>query len=392
MAHTNDNSSLSRRTLLVGGAAALASSAIAAAFPTFSHATELSDTIAEQERVSKLVVTKRLELEEDTDAYHQAVEQHEAATIAVTEAQAKIEANTQLIESLQEKLMERVKTRYKSDEMGVYDVLMDSADFAEFATRWAMIDRLNTADSALVEKIKLLREENIADKTAREEQETLARQKEEEAKEIEAACRQKITELEAMLSQLDAQAQELIRRDQEAALSRSMGSKSVSIIGNPRKIQPTPEVVPIARAQMGKPYVWGAKGPSSFDCSGLVGWCYGQLGIGIPAYTESLYALALAAGAVLPLSEVEPGDVLYRPGHVGIAAHKGGVPYIHAPESGSLVRDTDTLEYCGFICGLRFPRDSKITKISTDPQFYASRITSTLPDNVVTIPAEDDDE
>ena len=385
MAHDISTYDLSRRSLFASGAAAITAGVFSLAFPRIAQATELSDTIAEQERVANEIVKKRLELETYTDNYYKTVEQHESALIAVEKAQTKIDANTVLIESLQEKLMERVEARYRSDEMGMYDVLLESADFTEFATRWAAIERLNAADAALVEKIKTLRDENMAEKAELESQEEIAQLKQDEAKLIEEQCRQRISELELMLEKLSAQAEELIRRDQEEALSRAMDSSKVSIIGNPRNIPSTPEVVPIARAQIGKPYVWGAKGPASFDCSGLVGWCYAQLGIGVPSYTESLYALALAAGAVLPLSQVEPGDVLYRPGHVGIAAHKGGVPYIHAPESGALVRDTDSLSYCGFVCGLRFPRDIKATFISTNAKDYAEKIESTLPNNLNSI-------
>jgi cell wall-associated NlpC family hydrolase len=38
----------------------------------------------------------------------------------------------------------------------------------------------------------------------------------------------------------------------------------------------------LARGKLGKPYIWGATGPDEFDCSGLVQWCYGQLGISVP--------------------------------------------------------------------------------------------------------------
>lgn len=368
MAHEQGKLALSRRDLLVAGAAAGAAGTLQLALPTFAHATELSEKLAEQEKISQKIVELRLELERDTDAYHKTIEDHDAAEVAVKKAQAKIDANTELIESLQEKLMERMRTQYRSDEMGVYDVLLASADFEEFATRWTMIERLNSSDTALVGKIKDLRSQNEAEKTELESQEEVARQKMDEAKQIEEACQAKITETEKLLEQITEETEEMIRRDQEEALSRS--TAKVSIIGNPRNLPPTPEVVDVARSCMGIPYVWGGKGPDVFDCSGLVAWCYGRVGIGITSYTESEYALALAVGAVLPLSEVEPGDVLYRPGHVGIAANKGGVPYIHAPHTGAVVRDTDTLAYSKFVCGLRFPRGLHITYISEDVSSY----------------------
>lgn len=368
MASAKGQRAISRRGLLLGSSATLAIGATQLAFPSLARATELSDKLKEQEALSKKLVNLRLELEADADAYHKAIEEHDAAQVAVEKAQAKIDANTRLIESLQEKLMERITVRYRSDEMGMYDVLMNSADFDEFATRWTMIERMNASDTAAVEKIKELREDNKAEKVTLDEQEHIAQQRMDEAQRIEAESQDKVTQAEILLEQLTEETEELIRRDQEEALSRS--TANVTIIGNPRNLEPTPEVVEVARSCMGIPYVWGGKGPHVFDCSGLVAWCYAQCGIGIPSYTESEYALALAVGAVLPLSEVQPGDVLYRPGHVGIAAHAGGVPYIHAPHTGAVVRDTDTLAYSKFVCGLRFPRGLHITYISEDVAKY----------------------
>ena len=46
--------------------------------------------------------------------------------------------------------------------------------------------------------------------------------------------------------------------------------------------------------------------------------------------------------------------MLYRYGHVGIAAGYGGVPYVHAPTFNAYVRDTDSLAWSGFTCALRF--------------------------------------
>ena len=84
-------------------------------------------------------------------------------------------------------------------------------------------------------------------------------------------------------------------------------------------------VLDYAYSKIGHPYVWGAKGPDAFDCSGFVAWCYRQIGISLPSYTESLYAVASARFSP---SEAQPGDVLYKPGHVGIST--GGISCVEA--------------------------------------------------------------
>lgn len=110
-------------------------------------------------------------------------------------------------------------------------------------------------------------------------------------------------------------------------------------------------VVAYAMSKIGCPYVWGAEGPDSFDCSGLVRWAYLQIGMSLPHYTESLKA---SATNIVAVSQARAGDVLYRYGHVGIAEVAGGVPYVHAPTFGAYVRDTDALSWAGFTAALQF--------------------------------------
>ena len=91
-------------------------------------------------------------------------------------------------------------------------------------------------------------------------------------------------------------------------------------------------VVAAAHAKLGCPYVWGATGPSTFDCSGLTSWCYRQAGVSIPRTSGAQHA----GGTVIPLSQAQPGDILWMSGHVGI--YIGGGAYIHAPQPGDVVK------------------------------------------------------
>jgi cell wall-associated NlpC family hydrolase len=93
--------------------------------------------------------------------------------------------------------------------------------------------------------------------------------------------------------------------------------------------------VQIANRLTGTPYVWGGTSPrSGFDCSGLVRYVYGKLGIWLPHYTVSQYG----RGRPVSRSSLRPGDLVFFYGlnHVGIYA--GGGKYIHAPRAGSTVR------------------------------------------------------
>nr|WP_221449705.1 C40 family peptidase [Micromonospora polyrhachis] len=80
-----------------------------------------------------------------------------------------------------------------------------------------------------------------------------------------------------------------------------------------------------ACAQVGDPYVWGAAGPNSFDCSGLTQYAYGKAGIYLDHYTGS----QIGAGRGVSASEARPGDLVFFPNHVGLYIGNGKM--VHAP-------------------------------------------------------------
>ena len=106
-------------------------------------------------------------------------------------------------------------------------------------------------------------------------------------------------------------------------------------------------IVSAAYSQLGVPYVWGGTTPGvGLDCSGLTQYCYRQAGISIPRNTEAQYA----QGKKIALSEAQPGDILYRTGHVGI--YIGGDRYIHAPHRGEVVKIASGIS--SFTCALSY--------------------------------------
>ncbi|MFD6419655.1 NlpC/P60 family protein [Streptomyces sp. NPDC060194] len=92
----------------------------------------------------------------------------------------------------------------------------------------------------------------------------------------------------------------------------------------------------IAQGQLGKPYVYGAAGPNSFDCSGLTSWSYAQAGRQIPRISQ---AQANAGTRIYSQSQLQVGDLVIFYGdlhHVGFYAGNGQI--LHAPRTGAVVR------------------------------------------------------
>jgi cell wall-associated NlpC family hydrolase len=104
---------------------------------------------------------------------------------------------------------------------------------------------------------------------------------------------------------------------------------------------PLPGVLPqitaaiaLATTQLGKPYVWGATGPDSFDCSGLMQWTFAQLSIKLPRVASDQQAWATP----VPISQIQPGDLVF----FGLPAHHVGMYVgnglmLDAPHTGAVV-------------------------------------------------------
>ncbi len=104
----------------------------------------------------------------------------------------------------------------------------------------------------------------------------------------------------------------------------------------PAPLSTTKVALEWAFAELGKPYVWGATGPNSFDCSGLTQYVWRQAGVSIPRVAADQYAWTIP----VPLSQLLPGDLVFYGAtdihHVGIYIGNGLM--INAPHTGTVVQ------------------------------------------------------
>jgi cell wall-associated NlpC family hydrolase len=119
------------------------------------------------------------------------------------------------------------------------------------------------------------------------------------------------------------------------------------------------KVITFAKAQLGKPYVYGAVGPNSFDCSGLTSTAYRMAGVSIPRLSDAQYWF----GASVPKGQEQPGDLVYfdykpghsGPGHVGIVYNPRTGIMIVAPHTGDHVKLQNYKTYPGGAVGFTRP-------------------------------------
>lgn len=135
--------------------------------------------------------------------------------------------------------------------------------------------------------------------------------------------------------------------------SGSSGSSSSGSGGSSGVSGGASTLISIASSKIGKPYVYGAKGPNSFDCSGFVYWCLNQVGVKQSYLTSSGWRSVGKYTKITSFNNLKAGDIIVVSGHVGIVA--GGGTVIDASSSNGRVvhRSLSSWWRNNFICGWR---------------------------------------
>lgn len=389
---------LSRRAF-IGGAAALGATSLI--IPEFAFAETAAEKQAEADAVRNQLVGLQADLETAGENYYAALDEQESAQRSMEEQQVKIDETTEEIEGLQDRLSTRARSMYRSGSTTFIDFLLGASSFAEFTQNWELLNQINANDADLVDQTKAAREQLQAAKDEFARQEQISAQKAAECKQIHDEVQVKVQNATELMNSLDEEARALLEQEQAAAAAAAAaqaqaeaeaaapggngggnqgggsndggnqgggndggyqggggndgggngGGSTIVYPGGGGSAGDNSAAYSYACSRIGCPYVWGAEGPDSFDCSGLVTWAYRQLGIELPHQSEAQMARATR---VVSVSEARPGDVLWRYGHVGIAGGYGGTPYVHAPTFGACVRNTDSLSWSNFTNALQF--------------------------------------
>lgn len=272
------------------------------------------------------------EVEKATEGYNRADEKAEALRRTVSQAQDGLARGQERINRMRGALGSVAGAQYRSGGIDPALALLLSSDPDTYLDRASALDRVTARQGAALGELRReQRRLNQKRSEARTALVELERSRAEVARHKRSVER-KLAEARRVLASLTVE-------------ERADFDRASRVGGRAEELPPVADVpagssraaaaVIAARSAVGKPYVWGATGPSAFDCSGLMVWSYGQAGISLPRTSSA----QRHAGRQVPLAQAQPGDlVTYRgdASHVGIYAGNGQV--IHAPYPGARVR------------------------------------------------------
>ena len=275
--------------------------------------------------------------------YHeaeQASERHNDARIELEEIQRELDAvradqqrQDKQMSSAREQVRDSIVRTYQGQNLSAVGQVVVADDPSAFLAQMSTLsaydglqDQLFDTYSIEVEALDIRRQA-----TAAQAAELAA--VEEELAEEKATIDEKVDEAEALLSRLEAEEREALEA-REAVVSRDA-----------QRTETAPVSVP-ALAQVGKSYVYGAAGPSAFDCSGLTMMAWRQAGVSLPHSSSAQYG----GGTKVSTSALQPGDLVYYYSpisHVGIYIGNGQIVHAANPSTGVQVTGVNSMPLVG---------------------------------------------
>jgi peptidoglycan DL-endopeptidase CwlO len=291
---------------------------------------------------AQLVASRGHDLEVISERFNEARVALAAQQEAATAAAATMEQATADLAAAQQHVRGLARTAYTGEGLGSFQALLtsDSAD--------AFVDRMATLQLVAGHQSRILETAAAAGVAAAQAQ-AAAQQAAGEAQAQydavaaqQAALQKEVDEYRSAFQQLSAQekqaalAQHSEQHSKADRASRSEDREAVPASGPVVADGDAAQIaIDTAMAQRGKPYVWAAGGPNSFDCSGLTSYAFRAAGISLPH--SSLMQSRM--GQAVSRDELQPGDLVffYSPvSHVGIYIGNGQM--VHAPTSGDVVK------------------------------------------------------
>ncbi|MDN3269549.1 C40 family peptidase [Streptomyces sp. MA15] len=286
-------------------------------------------TAAPQEDIRAEVDRLYREAEKATEAYNAADERADALRREIADAQDGIARKQQRVNTMREALGSLAGSQYRSGGLDPALALLLSDDPEDYLEKASVLDRIGARQAAQLKRLRGTLRSLSQDRAEAAKRLGALERSRKAAATHKRTVEGKLAEARRLLGSLPAGERAAWDRASRSGRTDLPGPGGAPASGR------AAAALAAARSALGKPYVWGASGPSAFDCSGLTQWAYAQAGVALPRTSQA----QRYAGRQVPLSEARPGDlVLYRSdaSHVGMYTGNGQV--IHAPYPGAPVR------------------------------------------------------
>jgi cell wall-associated NlpC family hydrolase len=285
---------------------------------------------------AELVAAKGHELEVITEQFNEARETFAAKQAAAQAAATQLEGAAAQLAAAQEHVRGIARTAYTGEGLNSFQALLTSDSADDFVDRISTLQlvaghQAGILESAATANVAAARAQDAAQQAAAEAQaqyDAVAAQ--------QASLQAEVAAYQAAFDQLSAQEQRAAADSHGDRASRSAerepAAATAPVVADSQAAQ---IAIDAAMAQRGKPYVWAASGPGSFDCSGLTAYAFKAAGITLPHSSR----MQSQMGQPVSRDQLQPGDLVffYSPvSHVGIYIGNGQM--VHAPTSGDVVK------------------------------------------------------
>jgi cell wall-associated NlpC family hydrolase len=257
-------------------------------------------------------------------------EQLDVATSTIADAERRISAAKAETRRLEALVRLRAAAAYRGSSRGGTDANLFDIDIRELSTREQYASAATARDDAVINDLAAARADLAAQRQDAKEAEASARVEQAQLDETRAAFEAAQAERERLLAQVQGEIKALV--DAAAAARSAKDSAGIDPGNLPAASGSAGTAVAYAQAQLGKPYCYAGAGPDCFDCSGLTMKAWGAAGVGMSHNSEAQYA----SFPHVPMDQLQPGDIVWKPGHVGLYVGNGTV--IHAPHTGDVVK------------------------------------------------------
>ena len=270
---------------------------------------------------------KKLTTKEDwlIQQYDQVSQEMSAARQRLTVIGGAVARDQRAVQGMRTQIAQLASSVYEDGSMTSVAALLTSSNPQALLSQSAILTHLSANNQAQLEQF-----------LATDRQLTGAQQMAKRAEQAIAGLKSQLAGQKTALGKVIAQQKTLLNSLTQQQLQQQLGGGGV-IGGGGTYHGPTNtqagKAVAFAYAQLGKPYVWGATGPGSYDCSGLVQAAWAAAGVSIPRITYEQWA----ALPHVPMSAIQPGDLIFFNAEGHVAIYVGNNILIDAPQPGQVV-------------------------------------------------------